>query len=215
LSESKFKKIRRATEKPKYVIGIDEVGRGPLAGPVAVCAFAMPYGYNQKLFDGVKDSKKLSAQVREKLAKIAHRMKKSGQCFYAVCYSGHKLIDERGIAPAVKAAINRALKKVLEKISANPTECDIFLDGSLKAPNHFPHQKTIIRGDSKVQIISIASVVAKVKRDKKMFRLSKKFPGYDFEIHKGYGTSAHYQKIKKLGLSPIHRKTFLRKLNLK
>jgi ribonuclease HII len=200
------------TSKFKYVIGIDEVGRGPLAGPVAVCAFAMSYGYNHKTFGGVKDSKKLSEKAREKWAKMAREMKKQNKCFYAVCYSGSEMIDKRGISKAVKKALFRAVKKVLAKISCSPNECEVLLDGSLKAPEVFKFQRTIIRGDSKIQIISLASVVAKVHRDKKMGRLAKKYPNYGFEIHKGYGTSYHYKQIKKHGISDIHRRTFLKKI---
>ncbi|MFA6552394.1 MAG: ribonuclease HII [Candidatus Paceibacterota bacterium] len=198
--------------KIKYVIGIDEVGRGPLAGPVAVCAFAMPYGYDQKVFVGVKDSKKLSKIAREKWAKIAGEMKKNKKCFHSVCFTGHKIIDQKGIVKAIKMALGRALKKVLVEISCGPEECEVLLDGSLKAPKIFSFQETIIKGDSKVQIISLASVVAKVKRDKKMTILAKKYPNYGFEIHKGYGTSYHYKQIKKLGLSEIHRRSYLKNL---
>lgn len=188
------------------------MGRGPLAGPVAVCAFAMPYGYDQKVFVGVKDSKKLSKIAREKWAKIAGEMKKNKKCFHSVCFTGHKIIDQKGIVKAIKMALGRALKKVLVEISCGPEECEVLLDGSLKAPKIFSFQETIIKGDSKVQIISLASVVAKVKRDKKMTILAKKYPNYGFEIHKGYGTSYHYKQIKKLGLSEIHRRSYLKNL---
>jgi ribonuclease HII len=208
----KSKTIKASDKKLKYVIGVDEVGRGPLAGPVAVCAFAMPANYDKKCFLGVKDSKKLSEKARDKWAKTAKSMEKQGRCVFFVCYSSHKTIDNLGISKAVKLALNRAVRKVVKKLGCRPEECSVLLDGSLKAPAKFRFQQTIIRGDSKVQIISIASVVAKVKRDKKMSKLAKKFPEYDFEIHKGYGTAKHYEKIRRYGLSPIHRKTFLKKL---
>ncbi|MDD5068919.1 MAG: ribonuclease HII [Candidatus Pacebacteria bacterium] len=195
----------------KYSIGIDEVGRGPLAGPVTLCAVMVEKGAAKnfsEIFRGVRDSKQLTEKVREKWSKIAKSEKEKGAIQFSISSVQNFTIDKIGLARAVR----RALKNCLKKLEVIPSECEIFLDGSLYAPKEFKNQKTIIGGDSKVKIISLASVIAKVHRDRKMARLSKKYPGYGFEIHKGYGTKLHYKSLKKWGVSEIHRKSFLHSL---
>ncbi|MDD5050520.1 MAG: ribonuclease HII [Candidatus Pacebacteria bacterium] len=195
----------------KYSIGIDEVGRGPLAGPVTLCAVMVEKGAAKnfsEIFRGVRDSKQLTERAREEWSKIAKSEKEKGVIQFSISSVQNFTIDKIGLARAVR----RALKNCLKKLEAIPSECEIFLDGSLYAPKEFKNQKTIIRGDRKVKIISLASVIAKVHRDKKMARLSKKYPEFGFEIHKGYGTKAHYRAIKKHGPSDIHRQSFLKGL---
>ncbi|MFQ5661651.1 MAG: ribonuclease HII [Candidatus Paceibacteria bacterium] len=210
--------------KYKYIIGIDEAGRGPLAGPVAVGAVLVPADAPQGLtvprshlsrryrsssrndlmtFSRVKDSKKLTEIQREK---IFEKIKENKNIRYIVCFASARQIDKLGIVKA----IGNALKKALAKLDANPNKCKILLDGTLKAPVKYKNKKTIIKGDEKEFVISLASIAAKVERDKKMQNFSKKYPKYNFEKHKGYGTKEHYRKIKKHGICDIHRKTFVK-----
>ncbi len=196
-------------KKLKYLIGIDEVGRGPLAGPVCVGAVMVPRGFNLRIFKSARDSKKMTARKREECfeevkAAFGRRRKESGCCF-AVSFVSAKKIDSGGLSPAINGAIADCLKK----LKAKPKQCMIFLDGALRAPSVYKNQKTIIRGDDKEKIISLASIVAKVSRDKLMTKLSLKHPAYKFHKHKGYGTSLHRALIKKHGPSPLHRQTFL------
>ncbi len=193
----------------KYVIGIDEVGRGPLAGPVCVAAVAIEkrfYKSTLKKFKGLKDSKKTSENLREECFKKIDGLSKS--ILYSVSLVGNGVIDKKGIVWAIETALSRSL----HKLSLQPMKCEVLLDGSLKAPIEFKNQKTIIRGDEKEKIIAMASIVAKVCRDNYMKRQSKIFPLYEFEKHKGYGTKKHIEKIKKYGVSDIHRLSFLKNL---
>ncbi len=199
----------------RYIVGIDEVGRGPIAGPVAVGALCIDVKHAKAmlsraeyraLFSGIKDSKKLSPEKREEwFAKIC-LAQKAGALDFAVIFISAKEIDTKGLAPAIK----KALQKSLQKVAPDPTNARVLLDGSLYAPAEYKNQKTIIKGDLKEPIIGLASIVAKVMRDRKMVVYAKKYPDYGFEIHKGYGTKKHYEKIKIHGLSPLHRKSFLR-----
>ena len=202
---------------PQWTVGIDEVGRGPLAGPVAVGAVCVDMAHAKEklsradfraLFSGIKDSKKLSPQKREEWYLKIVSAKKSGLLDFAVTYISAKEIDTKGLAPSIR----KALQKSLKKVAPDPTHTRVLLDGSLYAPAEYTDQKTIIKGDLKEPIIGLASIVAKVSRDRLMTRYSKKYPQYDFEVHKGYGTRTHYEKIKRYGLSPLHRKSFLKRL---
>jgi ribonuclease HII len=190
----------------KFVIGIDEVGRGPFAGPVAVCAFIMPSSFKTVSFGPLKDSKKLTPQKREEIFCKLKSLKKQNKINYSVCYESSKRIDELGLTKTIKNCIKKALKN----IKANPENCLILLDGGLKAPEEFKNQKTIIKGDEKERSIAFASIVAKVSRDALMCRLAKKYPKYGFEIHKGYGTKKHCEIIRKNGICAEHRKCFLK-----
>ncbi len=202
--------------KFKYIVGIDEVGRGPLAGPVAVCAFIMPIGFKTSGFGPLKDSKKLTPKKREEIFCKLEILKNSRQSSsqgskkidYSVCYESAKRIDKIGISKAIKNCI----KKSLKNIKANPQKCLVLLDGGLKAPEEFKNQKTIIKGDEKERVIAFASVIAKVSRDALMCKMTKKYPKYCFEIHKGYGTKKHCEIIKKEGICEEHRKSFLRNI---
>ncbi|HAS85152.1 MAG TPA: ribonuclease HII [Candidatus Yonathbacteria bacterium] len=193
----------------KYIIGVDEVGRGPLAGPVAVGVVKFK-AESQKVITkwgiGFKDSKKLSANGREAwLVKIDEAMSE-GWLEYAVAFVSPSVIDKKGLSYAIRTAMEKALSEIEHDV--NKTK--VLLDGALHAPSHYPHQETIIKGDEKELSIALASIVAKVARDKKMVALAKKFPEYGFEKHKGYGTRAHYLAIKKNGLTKHHRRSFLR-----
>lgn len=192
----------------KFIVGIDEVGRGPLAGPIAFCAFKMPVDFSAKSFGKIKDSKLLTPSRRKEIFCRLEKLKKDKKVDYAVCFESAKKIDHINIAEAGKLCI----KNSLGKIKAKPSECMVLLDGGIKAPKKFKNQKTIIGGDKKERSIAFASIIAKVKRDELMCKLAKKYPEYGFEIHKGYGTKKHRELIKKYGLCPEHRKSFCRKV---
>jgi len=190
-----------------HTVGIDEAGRGPLAGPVAVGLVRISNGFNKKFFKGIKDSKQLSAEDRELWYSLALEAKKKGELDFHASLVSERVIDRHGISYALRLGIKRGL----EKLSIEE-ESQIFLDGALKAPIAFKHQLTVIRGDEKIPVISLASIVAKVTRDRRMVRLSKKFPEFSFEINKGYGTRIHLSALAKYGITTIHRRSFLKNL---
>lgn len=195
-------------KRAEHIIGIDEVGRGPLAGPVYVGAVAVPRNFDWTSAEGVRDSKKLTSRAREKWYKKLDGMRAAGQLNFATASSSSEMIDEKGIVLSIFAA----LEKCLTLLDANPKTCEILLDGNLRAPEQFVRQKTIIRGDDREPVISMASIVAKCRRDKLMKKLAVQFPDYGFEAHKGYGTLVHRTSIKKHGLCRLHRKTFCTRL---
>lgn len=196
-------------DKRGFVVGIDEVGRGSIAGPVCVCAFLLPHS-TRRLLSQIKvplrDSKKLTKLQREAWSKILHGWKNEGKCDFAMTYVSASAIDKKGLTNS----INLALKKSLEKLSLQKTS-RIVLDGGLYAPKEFTHQLTIIKGDEKEPSISCASIVAKVARDSKMRLLAKRVTQYGFESHVGYGTRRHYRELKVHGPSIHHRMSFLSK----
>jgi len=187
----------------KYLIGIDEVGRGPVAGPITVCAMILPSSFDKKKIKEVKDSKKLSKKKREEWYTKAREWRREGKINFFVRSVSAQKIDKIGISRATQLAI----RKALQNIGAENT--DVRLDGLLKAPERFKKQKTIIHGDALESVISFASVVAKVYRDRKMEKYGQIFPEYGFEKHAGYGTKKHYKAIKKHGTTALHRATFL------
>lgn len=189
----------------RYLIGIDEAGRGPLAGPVSVGVAVVPIDFDFSVFAGVKDSKQLSATQR--VAWLV-RMRREKFLRYATVLVSAQVIDKRGITYAIRKAMSRAL----DRLALDPNKCVVLLDGSLHAPSLYKHQTTIIKGDVTEQIISLASIAAKVRRDRHMIALAKKYPDYGFEIHKGYGTRMHRERIMTCGISPVHRRTFLKKI---
>ena len=206
----------------EFIIGIDEVGRGPLAGPVAVCAFGfcvrqnLTQDFNTLIENAktehklkLKDSKKLSAKQREKWMEIILGWQKEGICDFAITYVSNENIDKFGIAPCIKKALAESLKKMLEQNKIQPTNCKVLLDGGLKAPDEYINQETFIKGDEDYPQISFASIVAKVSRDKIMANYAKKYPQYGLDTNMGYGSSAHMQALKTHGLTPIHRKSFI------
>jgi ribonuclease HII len=188
-----------------HIVGIDEVGRGPLAGPVTICACKVARGFDFARFKGIKDSKQLSAQKREEWFHKLSELKSAGELDFAHASVSAEEIDGAGIVKAIEKAIHVSL----DALALVPEATEVFLDGSLKAPKRFAIQQTIIKGDEKIPIISAASIVAKVMRDRHMEEQSRLYPDYGFESHKGYGTDAHCRAIRKFGVSPIHRKSFL------
>ncbi len=188
--------------KNPFIVGIDEVGRGPLAGPITLAYVACSIRNYKKNFKKIRDSKKLSLRKREEWFQ---HLKDHPNLEFGVASVGPATIDKKGISKAVKIAI----KRLVSKLKFKPKM--ILLDGSLYAPPEFT-QKTIIKGDEKNPIIAAASIMAKVTRDRKMVRLAKVYPKYGFEIHKGYGTKLHMKLVRRHGLSKIHRRSFCTKL---
>lgn len=187
------------------MLGVDEAGRGPLAGPVAVGVIAVPEGFDvAKEFPGVKDSKLLSEKRREKLFEMLTARVALGDARFAVEFETADTIDREGIASAVRCALYRGVNA----LAPDAAVVRIQLDGSLKAPPEYA-QETIVNGDELIPIISLASIAAKVTRDRLMIDLAKQFPTYGFEKHKGYGTKVHYDMLKKYGLCVIHRRSFI------
>lgn len=193
----------------KYTIGVDEVGRGPLAGPVAVgavCIYAEHRRRVEKIFPIIKDSKKLSPKKRDEWLLKIKEAEALGYLFCAVTFVAPSVVDKKGLSYAIRFA----LQKSLSVIEHDVKETKVLLDGGLHAPATYRYQETIIKGDEKELAIALASIVAKTARDKKMIALGKKFPAHGFEKHKGYGTRAHYDAIKKNGITIHHRKSFLK-----
>lgn len=200
----------------RYIIGIDEVGRGPLAGPVTVGVVMCESRLYTKLKKDKrlpplgKDSKKLKSEDREKYSDFLKQLMKENKITYKVTHISERIIDTKGLSHAIKRAMSGGLNTCLKKLKIDPKQTEIRLDGGLKAPSEYTFQKTIIQGDEKEQIIAWASILAKVSRDELLVRASKRFPGYGFEIHKGYGTAKHRSQIRSLGTSSFHRKSFCR-----
>ncbi len=187
----------------EYLIGVDEAGRGPLAGPVAVGVVAVPPGFDVLAeFPGVKDSKLLSGQKREVIFIEVERRVELGDLRFCVQMSSSLYIDRFGITRAVRKASWSGIRKL-----GSAENSAVLLDGLLRAPNDYM-QRTIVGGDLRVPVISLASIMAKVTRDRLMERLSADYPEYGFEQHKGYGTPSHLLAIKRHGLSDIHRRSF-------
>lgn len=195
--------------KLRYLIGIDEAGRGPIAGPVAVGAFAFLDPSAPKLFRGVKESKQLTEAQREAWLERILDARESGEVDFCVTFRSEKIIDTRGLTYAIKTALEESLSVLVTDSLIGFDQCQVLLDGGLKAPAEFVNQKTIIRGDSKEKAIALASICAKVTRDRYMNEFALRHPEYGFECHKGYGTVRHYYALKKFGVLPIHRKSFL------
>jgi ribonuclease HII len=179
---------------PEIVAGVDEVGRGPLAGPVIAAAVILN---PQKNIQGLKDSKLLTPTKREALSEII----KSDSLAYAIGRAEVEEIDELNILRASLLAMKRAI----EQLSIIPEL--VLVDGKF-CPDIVLPSKAIIKGDSLIQAISAASIIAKVARDQEMVAYDEEYPGYHFALHKGYGTKMHYACLEKLGISPIHRKSF-------
>lgn len=179
------------------ICGIDEAGRGPLAGPVCAAACILPAGLE---LPGLNDSKKLTEKRREALYTqiIAQAVA------WAVCLVDEKTIDEINILQATF----RAMRGAVEQLSVRPDLC--LVDGNRDPGLGLP-TKTVVRGDAACASIAAASILAKVTRDRLMVQLDAQYPGYGFAAHKGYGTKAHYAAIAALGLCPIHRRSFFKR----
>ena len=183
-----------------YTCGVDEAGRGPLAGPVCAAAVILPLGCE---IEGLNDSKKLSEKKREMLFDIITEK----AIAFSVCYATVAEIDSFNILNATYFAMNRAINS----LSVTPDFC--LIDGNRKPEGILFPCETVVKGDAKSCSIAAASVLAKVSRDRLMLKYDKEYPGYNFAKHKGYGTKEHYEAIKNNGVSPIHRLTFLKNVH--
>lgn len=182
----------------QMICGVDEAGRGPLAGPVCAAAVILPFDVQ---IPGLDDSKKLSDKRRRELFPVI----KEKALAYGIAFSMHNEIDEINILQATLLAMRRAV----EQLSVKPDF--VLIDGNRETELGAP-VKTVVHGDSLSASIAAASILAKVTRDDHMLEMAQQYPAYGFEIHKGYGTKAHCQAILENGPSPIHRATFLKKL---
>ena len=185
------------------VVGVDEVGRGSLFGPVFAGAIILNKKDETLLINkGLKDSKKLSHKKRNMLAEIILRNNRD----FGLGQASHKEIDEIGIRGATELAMIRALQKINQHYEI------VLVDGILPIRNWKGKQKTVIKGDSIYACISAASVIAKVKRDALITRLAMRFPQYELERNVGYGTDYHRKALIRIGYSSLHRKSFLNKI---
>lgn len=189
---------QKRSEGKNIIAGVDEAGRGPLAGPVYAAAVILPHDC---FIPDLNDSKKLSEKKREELYEII--IKKA--IAYSICSIDEKRIDEINILNATFEAMNDAVNS----LSVSPDF--VLIDGNRIKGMNIPHE-TVVKGDSKSASIAAASILAKVARDRYISEIAKTYPEYGFEQHKGYGTAAHTEAILKYGPSPIHRHTFLKKL---
>lgn len=180
------------------VCGVDEAGRGPLAGPVCAAAVILP---PHAMIPGLNDSKKLSDKKRRELFPLIQQQ----AIAYGIAFVSQEEIDEINILQATFLAMKRAL----EQLTVTPDLA--LIDGNRMTDFGLP-ARTVVKGDSLSANIAAASILAKVTRDDLMVRMGEEYPGYGFEIHKGYGTKAHYAALEKLGPCPVHRMTFLKKL---
>jgi ribonuclease HII len=197
-----------------HLIGIDEAGRGPLAGPVTVGVVVVNADFDWNLLPGVNDSKKLSETQREAIYTAACLLQKDGLIDWEVGSVSAHIIDRIGIVPAVNRAMKSALTEIMHTGGYAFESCMVKLDGSLHAPQEFIYQETIIKGDAKEKVIGLASILAKVTRDRYMKKLAGKpqYQVYTFDVHKGYGTKKHTKAIHTHGVSDVHRLSFCRKL---
>lgn len=179
------------------ICGIDEAGRGPLAGPVCAAAVILPERLD---IPGLNDSKKLTDKKRRELFPIIEEQAVA----FGLGWASQEEIDEINILQATFLAMSRAV----EQLNIRP---DLALVDGNRAPALDLPVETVVKGDSLSASIAAASVLAKVSRDDVMLRMAEEYPGYGFEVHKGYGTKAHYEALRKFGPSPIHRRTFLKK----
>lgn len=179
------------------ICGIDEAGRGPLAGPVCAAAVILPEGLE---IPGLNDSKKLTDKKRRELFPIIEEQALA----YGIGWASQEEIDDINILQATFLAMSRAVKQ----LNIRP---DLALVDGNRAPTLDLPVETVVKGDSLSASIAAASVLAKVSRDGVMLRMAEEYPGYGFEVHKGYGTKAHYEALRTFGPSPIHRRTFLKK----
>ena len=200
MSLYEFEHAKRAELGIKYICGVDEAGRGPLAGPVFAAAVILPEDFE---IEGLNDSKKLSQKKRDQLFDeiIEHALA------YSIQAVDHKTIDEINILKATMLA----MKTAVESLGIKPEH--VFIDGNKVPEGMDSPAEFVIKGDATSASIAAASILAKVSRDRFMLEMDEKYPEYCFAKHKGYGTKLHYEKIREFGPSEIHRLTFLKKMH--
>ena len=215
-----------------FVVGIDEVGRGPVAGPVSVCGFVvMGEGKLRKISMGnhieisrskiehlifpdglVCDSKKLSKKKRGDISEKLHLLKKENRVFFHIAERTAKEIDERGISLCLRECVTEILEHIEKSVFTDKEHMHILLDGALHAPTTYIYQETIVKGDEKIAEIAMASIIAKVYRDAYMEKQSFIYKDYGFDHNAGYLTKKHSKAIEKYGICPLHRKSFLKNI---
>ena len=203
LAEMKVPETELRAEGYRYVAGVDEVGRGPLAGPVVAAAVVLPEDFD---VPGVDDSKKISEKKREELFDVIRERAVA----YGIGMADEKEIDDVNILQATKRAMRRALDELADKLGGQP---DFVLFDAMQIDEVQVPQRSVIKGDATCLCIAAASIIAKVTRDRMMCEYAKEFPGYAFEKNKGYGTKAHYEGLRELGPCTLHRTTFLKNMH--
>lgn len=183
----------------ELICGVDEAGRGPLAGPVCAAAVILPRGL---VINGLNDSKKLTEKKRDKLFDVIC----SEAVSYGIAFADVAEIEEMNILNAAMLAMNRAI----DKLGVQPTLA--LIDGNRNSAIKMP-SRCVVKGDAKCADIAAASILAKVTRDRYMLEMAEKYPEYHFEKHKGYGTKLHYEALREYGTCEIHRPSFLRKMH--
>ena len=183
----------------QILCGVDEAGRGPLAGPVCAAAVILP---KETVIEGLNDSKKLSEKKREQLYDVICETAVS----YAISFATVAEIEELNILHATQLAMIRAINEL------DPVPDLALIDGNQAGDIKYPHE-TVIKGDASCVSIAAASILAKVTRDRFMVEMSEQYPNYHFEKHKGYGTKDHYNALREFGPCPIHRPSFLKKIH--
>lgn len=185
------------------IVGVDEAGRGPLAGPVVSAAVKIKT-YDPR-FEKINDSKKISEKLREELFDVI-----LANCFVGVGIATVEEIDDINILNATFLSMRRALEDLKENEGLNFEK--VMVDGNHKIREYIGEQEALIKGDGKSLSIAAASIIAKVTRDRIMNLMGREYPQYGFEKHKGYGTKQHREAILEIGVTPVHRKTFLKKI---
>ena len=183
----------------ELICGVDEAGRGPLAGPVCAAAVILPRGID---IEGLNDSKKLTEKKREKLFDMIC----SEALSYGIAFASVDEIEQINILNAAMLAMNRAI----DKLSVKPALA--LIDGNRDSAIRMP-SRCVVKGDAKCADIAAASILAKVSRDRYMLQMAERYPEYHFEKHKGYGTKLHYEALREYGPCEIHRPSFLRKMH--
>lgn len=207
LAEMKETEQRLHAQGIRYIAGVDEVGRGPLAGPVVTAAVILPEDFD---VPGIDDSKKLSEKRREELFDVI--LEKA--LAWGIGQADHDVIDEINILQATKRAMREAIEEagsMLRREHGGSIDC-VLLD-AVELPDLEIPQQSIVKGDARVLAIAAASIIAKVTRDRMMVKYAEEYPWYAFEKNKGYGTKAHYAGIREHGICPIHRRTFLKTIH--
>lgn len=198
-SELESAEASAASEGELFLCGVDEAGRGPLAGPVCAAAVILPRGLE---IPGLNDSKKLTEKKREELFDVICEEALA----FGVAFATVEEIEDMNILNATYLAMSRAIELL------DPVPALALIDGNRSAGISFPN-RCVVKGDACCADIAAASVLAKVTRDRYMLRLAEQYPQYGFEKHKGYGTAAHYAALREFGPSPVHRMSFLKKMH--
>ncbi len=210
------------TLKTLYELGIDEAGRGPLAGPVAVGLVLVPPDFDWALLPGVGDSKAVSEKNRKRIYEAAMKLAGAGQLWCVVELGSALSIDKKGIAVVIRELIDKGLSELHAQVNTpntipvNWNSIRVLLDGSLKAPAYCVRQETIIKGDATERAIGLASILAKVTRDSYMCTHGElpAYASYQFEKHKGYGTALHRRLIAEYGFSDEHRRSYCKNIKV-